>query len=494
MQSILGVLNPGEMGSAIGAGLVQGGHRVLWAAAGRSDATAHRATQAGLVDVGTVDRLVAQCDVLFSVCPPHAAAEVALAVRGFHGIFVEANAISPRTVRDIAMTVGSAGASVVDGGIIGPPTQASTAERTRLYVAGSQAPSVAQLFDSTPVDVRIVDGDVGAASALKMAYAAWSKGTAALLLAIRALARASAVETDLLREWDESLPDLPGRSLQVPSDGPTKGWRWIGEMGDAGIRRPMLSPRRPASGVGGDLPTGIRASTKTVAAVLEQSSRRFATLAEQTYGPVDHASHDASRCRTERPSPTNCHVRSARQHARDGVAAVGGVYKIPHLYSMSRLGGLRVERRSRCGRAGRGRDLTVCLAGQRPPRRPREPSRGLALCVTAVARDHPRMTEELRRTPSPGAEQPSKTRRRRELVPRSSSTLTGRLPADEVPSRTGRTELAALTRFSRPPCPNTSACRCPPAPGRRVIGIWIDLMRWQQPPLALRHSRRRRGP
>jgi len=230
MRSILGVLYPGEMGSSIGAGLVQAGHRVLWASAGRSDATAKRAIDAGLVDVGTVDRLVAQCDVLFSVCPPHAATEVAMAIRGFHGIFVEANAVSPRTVRDIAKSVGSAGASVVDGGIIGPPTQPSTAGQTRLYVAGPQAPAVARLFDSTPVDVRVVDGELGAASALKMAYAAWSKGTAALLLAIRALARTSAVEPDLLREWDVSLPDLPGRSLQAGRSAATKGWRWIAEM------------------------------------------------------------------------------------------------------------------------------------------------------------------------------------------------------------------------------------------------------------------------
>jgi 3-hydroxyisobutyrate dehydrogenase-like beta-hydroxyacid dehydrogenase len=230
MRTTLGLLHPGEMGSAIGAALVQAGHPVIWVSAGRSAATAQRAIEAGLVDVGTVDRLVAQCDVLFSVCPPHAAMEVARTIHDFDGIFLEANAVSPRAVREIAATVGSAGASVVDGAIIGPPPRTSPTAETRLYVAGAEAPAAVRLFDSTPVDVRVIDGPVGAASALKMAYAAWTKGTAALVLAIRALARTSGVETDLLREWAESLPDLPVRTLQAARSAGTKGWRWVGEM------------------------------------------------------------------------------------------------------------------------------------------------------------------------------------------------------------------------------------------------------------------------
>jgi hypothetical protein len=76
----------------------------------------------------------------------------------------------------------------------------------------------------------VVDGDIGAVSALKMVYAAWTNGTAALLLAIRAVARASDVETDLLREWNESQPDLPGREERARRSAETKGWRWVGEM------------------------------------------------------------------------------------------------------------------------------------------------------------------------------------------------------------------------------------------------------------------------
>ena len=138
--------------------------------------------------------------------------------------------MSPRTVREIAAVVSGDGGAVVDGGIIGPPPTASVRGTTRLYLAGSEAQAVSRLFDSTPVEVIVIDGDLGAASALKMTYAAWTKGTAALLLAIRAVARASGVEADLVREWHESQPDLPGREQQARRSAATKGWRWVGEM------------------------------------------------------------------------------------------------------------------------------------------------------------------------------------------------------------------------------------------------------------------------
>jgi 3-hydroxyisobutyrate dehydrogenase-like beta-hydroxyacid dehydrogenase len=231
MPITVGIVHPGEMGSAIGACLAVGGHQVIWAPAGRSAATAQRASAAGLADVGTLDRLVSASDVVISVCPPDAASAVGRELRGFRGVFVEANAVSPRTLRDIAAVVTGAGASaVVDGGIVGPPPRTSSPGATRLYLAGSEAPAVSRLFDSTPVEVRVIVGDLGAASALKMTYAAWTKGSAALLLAIRAAARASRVEADLLREWSESQPDLLARTQQAARSAATKGWRWVGEM------------------------------------------------------------------------------------------------------------------------------------------------------------------------------------------------------------------------------------------------------------------------
>jgi 3-hydroxyisobutyrate dehydrogenase-like beta-hydroxyacid dehydrogenase len=220
----VGLLHPGEMGSAVGATLASRGETVIWASAGRSAATAERAQIAGLEDVGSVEELCRRSDVIISVCPPHAAAEVAEAAQGFPGIYVDANAVSPATARSIEELVGRC----VDGGIIGPPP--AEQGTTRLYLSGREAGLVADLFAETTVDARVVSAEVGAASAVKMAFAGWTKGSAALLLAIRALARVEGVEETLLDEWRLSLPQLEDRSVAAARSAQKKSWRWIGEM------------------------------------------------------------------------------------------------------------------------------------------------------------------------------------------------------------------------------------------------------------------------
>jgi len=220
----VGLLHPGEMGSAVGATLAARGETVIWASAGRSAATAERAQIAGLEDVGSVEELCRRSDVIISVCPPHAAAEVAEAAQGFPGIYVDANAVSPATARSIEELVGRC----VDGGIIGPPP--AEQGTTRLYLSGREAGLVADLFAETTVDARVVSAEVGAASAVKMAFAGWTKGSAALLLAIRALARVEGVEETLLDEWRLSLPQLEDRSVAAARSAQKKSWRWIGEM------------------------------------------------------------------------------------------------------------------------------------------------------------------------------------------------------------------------------------------------------------------------
>lgn len=224
----VGLLHPGEMGAALGAALRARGTTVLWASAGRSEATAQRATDAGLEDVGDVDELARRSDVIVSVCPPHAAVDLARSVSAFRGLFVDANAVSPATAREIAAVVEAGGAGFVDGGIVGPPPR--TAGTTRLYLSGPDAPEVARVFEDSALEPVVVSDSVGAASATKMAYAAWTKGTAALLLAVRALARAENVEPTLVEEWRRSIPELPEQSQRAARSAGTKGWRWVGEM------------------------------------------------------------------------------------------------------------------------------------------------------------------------------------------------------------------------------------------------------------------------
>jgi 3-hydroxyisobutyrate dehydrogenase-like beta-hydroxyacid dehydrogenase len=225
-DTTIGLLHPGEMGAAVGKCLAGAGYRVLWAPEGRGAATRERAEAAGLIGVPMAE-IIARSDVILSVCPPHAALDVARQVAGFGGLYLDANAISPTTVGDVAAIVEAGGAGFADGGIIGPPPVAPGS--TRLYLSGPRAGEIQALFGGTDVDARVVPPP-GTASAVKMAYASWTKGSAALLLAARALARAEGVEPALLEEWVISQPGLEKRWDGADRSAAAKGWRWTGEM------------------------------------------------------------------------------------------------------------------------------------------------------------------------------------------------------------------------------------------------------------------------
>lgn len=220
----VGLLHPGEMGAAVGRALRDNGIEVVWASAGRSDATVERAAAAGLADVGDVEAILHRADVVVSVVPPHAALDVAATVDGFGGIYVDANAVSPETAREIAARV----PRFVDGGIVGPPPREQGT--TRLYLSGAEANGAAELFSGSVLDARVLSAEPGSASALKMAYAGWTKGSAALMLASLAAAEANGVGGALLAEWRASIPEAESRLGSASRSALKKGWRWIGEM------------------------------------------------------------------------------------------------------------------------------------------------------------------------------------------------------------------------------------------------------------------------
>jgi 3-hydroxyisobutyrate dehydrogenase-like beta-hydroxyacid dehydrogenase len=116
----------------------------------------------------------------------------------------------------------------VDGGIVGPP--ALTPGTTRLYLSGSSAADVARRWDGSVLDARVIGDEPGAASALKMCYAAWTKGTAALLLSVLSVATVEGVDADLIDEWDISQPDLLKRASRAAQGSTPKAWRFAGEM------------------------------------------------------------------------------------------------------------------------------------------------------------------------------------------------------------------------------------------------------------------------
>jgi hypothetical protein len=238
----IGVLHPGSMGAALAACL---DGDVVWASEGRSAATVSRAARAGITDLGSLQSVLAMADLLISVCPPDAAVEVAEEVRGlgFDGLYVDLNAVSPATSRQI----GGLFDRFVDGGIVGlPPVSlpdqvgevASGDENrdregtswTRLYLSGAEAPDVAALFPGSAVDARVIGPTPGQASALKMAYAAWTKGTSALLLSVAALATSEDVIEELVDEWDMSIPELRKRLERTAAGIGVRAWRFVGEM------------------------------------------------------------------------------------------------------------------------------------------------------------------------------------------------------------------------------------------------------------------------
>ncbi len=223
------LLHPGAMGASVGAAAA-GNARVVWASEGRSADTRARAVGAGLEDAESLPRALEVADLVISVCPPHAAEDLArdVAARGYAGRYLDANAISPERTRRIGALLAGTGARLVDGGIIGGP--AWRGGTTRLYLSGDCAAEVAAVFEGSPLEAVVLDGPVGAASALKMAYAAYSKGSAALVAAILTLATHEGVHAALLEEWARGEGRLARDYERMIGAAVPKAWRYVGEM------------------------------------------------------------------------------------------------------------------------------------------------------------------------------------------------------------------------------------------------------------------------
>jgi 3-hydroxyisobutyrate dehydrogenase-like beta-hydroxyacid dehydrogenase len=226
----IGILHPGEMGISIAASAQNGGCEVYWVSEGRGPTTRERAARFGLNDGGTLEALCAQCEIVISVCPPHAAESLARDVlaAGFKGLYVDANAIAPQRTVKIGETMSAAGVTFVDGGIIGFP--AWKPGTTCLYLAGPRASEVAACFSAGPLDTKVLGTAVGKASALKMCYAANTKGTVALLAAILATAETLGVREELFEQWKHDDPALPEQVYKRVQANTPKAWRFVGEM------------------------------------------------------------------------------------------------------------------------------------------------------------------------------------------------------------------------------------------------------------------------
>lgn len=229
----VGIVSPGDMGHAVGRVLREHGLRVITALDGRSERTRTLAAQAGIEDVGGFGELAATADMVLSILVPAEAVAVAeqmahaLPVRPAPLLFVDCNAIAPATVRRIEGIITAAGGRFADGSIIGPPPRKPGA--TRFYASGEHTADFARL-NQFGLHVLVIDGPAGQASALKMCYAALTKGFTALCTELLTAAGALGVAGPLADEFRLSQAATLEQINRALPGMPPKARRWVGEM------------------------------------------------------------------------------------------------------------------------------------------------------------------------------------------------------------------------------------------------------------------------
>jgi len=227
----VGLLHPGAMGARVGEQAAAHGAAVWWLPEGRSPQSRARAAEAGLRAADSLEQLAERCGIILSVCPPAFALDVARSVAsvGFDGIYADLNAVSPAHAAAIADLFPDR-SCVVDGGIVGGPPR--RAGETRLYLSGPDeaAERVRKLFAATALEPRVLAGDVGRASALKLAFASFNKISSALAAQSFGLAAGYGVLDELFALAEHAVPGTAlARPQQVATAGP-RAWRWAPEM------------------------------------------------------------------------------------------------------------------------------------------------------------------------------------------------------------------------------------------------------------------------
>lgn len=227
---IIGVLHPGQMGIFVAATLKRSGHEVLWLSEGRSPSSRDRAEEHSLREISSLSEFCQQAELIVSVCPPHGAEELAQSVldEHFQGAFIDCNPLTPRRVELLGESFNSRQIPFTDGGIIGNPDWEN--ETTMLYLSGPAAEQQTSLFKEGPLQVTSLDDKIGRASALKLSYAAYTKGGTALISAILALAESHGVREVLEKQWASDWPGFEAQAQRRARGVTRKAWRFAGEM------------------------------------------------------------------------------------------------------------------------------------------------------------------------------------------------------------------------------------------------------------------------
>jgi 3-hydroxyisobutyrate dehydrogenase-like beta-hydroxyacid dehydrogenase len=232
MTPVVAVIAPGMMGAAVGKRLVDNGVKVLTSLKGRSAETATRAKAAGMAVAG--DEEIAASDFILSILPPGDAVALAerfqpaLKASNAKPVYVDCNAINPKTVDRVAVVIAPTDCPFVDSGIIGSPPKPGDAG-PRFYASGPAAPRFATLRQYG-LDVRVLDGAISAASALKMSYAGITKGTQAIGAAMMLAATRAGSADALFAELSSSQKDMFAWFKRGLALMPPKAYRWVAEM------------------------------------------------------------------------------------------------------------------------------------------------------------------------------------------------------------------------------------------------------------------------
>ena len=234
----IAILSPGDMGHAVGLTLVNHGFKVITCLKGRSDRTRTLAKIGTFQDVSDLESLVTQADIILSILVPSQAVimaeEIAAALvsAGKRTPYADCNAIAPKTTRRINTIITNTGSKFIDASIIGSPP--GRGEAPRIYVSGPDAKLMLPL-DKLGIDIKFLGESIGRASAIKMCYAALTKGTSALHLALLTAAEAMGLTQELKHEFLYSQSDVYRRMENNLPSVPVKAGRWVGEMREISV-------------------------------------------------------------------------------------------------------------------------------------------------------------------------------------------------------------------------------------------------------------------
>lgn len=230
----IGILSPGDMGHTIGKLLLSNGLNVIACLKDRSERTRSLAREAGIVDVSSYRVLVQESEMILSILVPaqarNAAEKIAAEIKEKQHdlIFVDCNAISPMTIREIGRIIEDAGGRFVDVSIIGgPPSR--TGGQTYFYASGPAAETFGEL-SRFGLDVRVISQTIGDASAIKMCYSAISKGMSAIHIEVLTAAKVLGISEPMKKELIRRQPKLYERMKKKLPTVPAKSRRWVGEM------------------------------------------------------------------------------------------------------------------------------------------------------------------------------------------------------------------------------------------------------------------------